>query len=131
MREFGKICLLGYIFLSLANNLFAQDDHSLQFFEQADSFHQQRFNLALTGAAVSYTGFSIALYNTWYKQFPRSSFHFFNDCGEWNNMDKAGHIYTAYIQGVLCYKGAKWTGLSDNKSIMVGAICGSLFQSTI
>ena len=46
-------------------------------------------------------------------------------------MDKVGHLYTAYFQGVLCYKGAKWTGLSDNKSIMVGAICGGLFQTTI
>jgi len=32
---------------------------------------------------------------------------------------------------VLCYKGAKWTGLSENKAITTGLICGTLFQTTI
>jgi len=46
-------------------------------------------------------------------------------------MDKMGHFYTAYFQGVLCYKGARWTGLSEEKSILTGVILGTLFQSTI
>lgn len=97
----------------------------------ADSLNKTRFNVALIGSSALYTGFSIGLYNTWYKQYPQSGFHLFNDMGEWANMDKAGHIYTSYFQGVLCYKGAKWTGLEDNDAILVGAICGSLFQTTI
>ena len=101
------------------------------FFEPADTFNQKRFNYALGFSSATYTGFSIGLYQTWYKQYPQEGFHTFNDWGEWGNMDKVGHLYTAYFQGVLCYKGAKWTGLSDNKSIMVGAICGGLFQTTI
>lgn len=101
------------------------------FFAPSDTFNQKRFNYALGFSSATYTGFSIGLYQAWYKQYPQESFHTFNDWGEWNNMDKVGHIYTAYFQGVLCYKGAKWTGLSDDKSIMVGAICGGLFQTTI
>lgn len=101
------------------------------FFAASDTFNSTRFNYALGFSTATYTGFSIGLYNTWYKQYPQEGFHFFNDYGEWNNMDKAGHIYTAYFQGVLCYKGAKWTGLNDNKSILVGAICGGIFQTTI
>ncbi|MEM9546652.1 MAG: DUF2279 domain-containing protein [Bacteroidota bacterium] len=101
------------------------------FFAPSDTFNQKRFNYALGISAATYTGFSIGLYHAWYKQYPQEGFHFFNDGGEWSNMDKIGHVYTSYFQGVLCYKGAKWTGLSDNKSILVGAICGSLFQSTI
>ena len=46
-------------------------------------------------------------------------------------MDKYGHFYTAYFQGVLVYKGAKWTGLSEDKSILTGFLLGTLFQSTI
>ena len=125
-----KYICMALVFLAVSGHS-QSDRNQISFFEPADTFNRKRFNLALTGAAVGYTGFSIALYNTWYKNYEQTSFHFFDDGGEWNDMDKAGHIYTAYFQGILCYKGAKWTGLSENKSIMVGAICGSLFQSTI
>ena len=101
------------------------------FFAPSDTFNQKRFNYALGISAATYTGFSIGLYHAWYKQYPQSGFHFFDDGGEWNNMDKIGHVYTSYFQGVLCYKGARWTGLSENNSILTGVICGSLFQTTI
>lgn len=123
------ICILGStINLSLGQTFEKQKS---DFFAPSDTFNQKRFNYALGISAATYTGFSIGLYQAWYKQYPQEGFHLFNDGGEWSNMDKIGHVYTAYFQGVLCYKGAKWTGLSDNKSILVGAICGSLFQSTI
>ena len=41
---------------------------------------------------MSYFG----LYNLWYKNYPQTSFHFFNDIEEWNYMDKVGHIYSSY-----------------------------------
>ena len=41
---------------------------------------------------MSYYG----LYNLWYKKYPQTSFHFFNDLEEWNYIDKAGHIYSSY-----------------------------------
>jgi hypothetical protein len=119
----GTICI----------HAFSQTSHVQEkgFFAPSDTFNQKRFNYALGISAATYTGFSIGLYHAWYKQYPQGEFHFFNDSGEWGNMDKIGHVYTAYFQGVLCYKGAKWTGLSDDKSIIVGAVCGSLFQTTI
>lgn len=123
------VCILGVdstlVFSQIENN------RKIDFFAPSDTFNQKRFNYALGISATTYTAFSIGLYHAWYKQYPQEGFHIFNDGGEWNNMDKFGHVYTAYFQGVLCYKGAKWTGLSDNKSILVGAICGSLFQTTI
>ena len=104
---------------------------SLSFFQPSPNYNKTRFNSALAFSTVTYAGFSYGLYQAWYKDFDQSSFHFFDDWGEWNNMDKAGHVYTAYFQGVLCYKGAKWTGLSDRDAILTGAICGGLFQTTI
>ncbi len=101
------------------------------FFVPADTLHRARFNTALLFSATTYTAFSVGLYNIWYKKFEMEPFHFFNDWGEWEYMDKVGHLHTAYLQGVLCYKGARWTGLSKNKSILTGVICGTLFQSTI
>ena len=75
--------------------------------------------------------FSVGLYNSWYKKHNTGSFHLFNDWNEWKHMDKFGHVYTAYFQSVLCYKGAKWTGLSNKKSMLTGMLCGGLFQTTI
>lgn len=106
-------------------------EDSLSFFEPSPIFHKKRFNTALAFSLGTYSAFSYGLYNTWYSQFDQESFHLFNDWGEWENIDKYGHLYTSYFQGVLCYKGAKWTGLSESQSILTGVLCASLFQTTI
>ena len=46
----------------------------------------------ISAAAITYTG----LYQLWYKNYPQTSFQFFDDLHEWKFMDKAGHICTAY-----------------------------------
>ena len=122
----GMLCL----FFSTIYGQNAELSHG-GFFAPSDTFNKKRFNYALGISAATYTGFSIGLYHAWYKQYPQGGFHLFDDGGEWNNMDKIGHVYTSYFQGVLCYKGARWTGLSENNSILTGVICGSLFQTTI
>lgn len=103
----------------------------LAFFEISPEYSKKRFTAVTTFTGATFTTFSIGLYNVWYKQFEQEGFHLFNDWNEWNNMDKAGHVYTAYVQSSLCYQGAKWTGLSENKSILSGIICGGLFQTTV
>ena len=87
--------------------------------------------MALGFGLGTYATLSTGLYFAWYKQYPQSSFHFFDDRGEWLDMDKAGHVYSAYFQSMICYQGAKWTGLSEQKSIMTGVLAAGLFQSTI
>ncbi len=101
------------------------------FFKPADNYNSKRFYYAGGLGLTAYTAFSIGFYNAWYKDFSRSKFHLFNDYGEWENMDKAGHVFSGYFQALLTYKGAKWTGLSENKSIWTGIACGSLFQTTL
>jgi len=118
------------LFLSISNNINGQTD-TLDFWKPSPIFNKSRFNKALTFSTVAYTSFSTGLYLTWYKQYPTGSFRVFNDMEEWNQVDKVGHIYTAYLQGVLCYKGSKWVGLSEGQSIATGIICGSLFQTTV
>ena len=46
----------------------------------------------ISAAAITYTG----LYQLWYKNYPQTSFQYFDDLHEWKYMDKAGHICTAY-----------------------------------
>ena len=123
--------LVVILFLALGNNATGQSAARQSFFVPSDTLSKGRFTKALVFTGATYTAFSVGLYNIWYKQYDQESFHLFNDWGEWGHMDKIGHVHTAYFQGVLCYKGARWTGLSKNKSITTGAICGLLFQSTI
>lgn len=101
------------------------------FFEPADSLNNERLLLAGIGSTTIYGASSFSLYQTWYKKYPLTRFHFFNDWEEWERMDKAGHVYTAWMQSYLMYSVADWVGYSDRKSILVGAISSTLFQSTL
>ena len=73
----------------------------------------------------------IALNKSWYADYPRSSFHFFNDNAEWNQMDKAGHLWTNYHVTRLSSEMWRWTGLSDRKSVILGGLSGVAYQSII
>ena len=86
----------------------------------------------VTGANVAaWTGSFIALNQAWYKGYPRSKFHFFNDNKEWNQMDKIGHAWTAYRISRLSAGMWKWAGLPDKKSAWIGGISGIAYQSII
>ena len=37
----------------------------------------------------------------WYKNYPKSNFHFVNDNSSWLQMDKFGHAATSYYGGVI------------------------------
>ncbi|MDE3248965.1 MAG: DUF2279 domain-containing protein [Bacteroidota bacterium] len=78
-----------------------------------------------------WTGTFISLNKTWYSQYPRSSFHFFNDNDEWEQMDKLGHMWTAYNLGAVSAASWRWAGLSERKSVLLGGISAIAYQSII
>lgn len=84
-----------------------------------------------TSNGVAYGGTMIALYATWYKSYPQSNFHFFNDNKEWLQVDKAGHTWSAYAEGRACIAMWEWTGLSRKKSIWIGGLSGLGYQTII
>ncbi len=91
------------------------------FLPPSDVYRKDRLNkVVITEVAIT-TALSIGLYFLWYKKFPRSRFHFFNDNGEWLQMDKAGHATTAYNVGVLQYDMMRWCGVKKNDAIIIGA----------
>jgi hypothetical protein len=73
----------------------------------------------------------IGLNEAWYADYDRSSFHLFNDWGEWNNMDKMGHLYTAYTYSNWAFQGAKWTGMKRRKAMWTGAGIGFFLQFSL
>lgn len=109
---------------------FSQRD-SLSFWEYPPSFHQGRFWTAAGVGAVAYTGALVTLNNVWYDQYPRTTFHFFDDSKEWLQMDKAGHTFTAYFESEWIYHIARWTGMKRSSSIWTGALVSVGLQTTI
>ena len=86
--------------------------------------------VSATSAAVYVTSL-IALNETWYKDYPKSSFHTFNDAGEWLQMDKVGHGWSAYNLSRLSSASWKWAGISENKSVILGTITGFSYLTVI
>ena len=95
------------------------------------AIYQKRQHLILYGGVGIYTSLSTGLYFTWYKQYDQGPFHLFNDYGEWENIDKLGHVYSNYLQSDFMYQSLRWSGYSENKSILYGALSGLAFQTTI
>lgn len=88
--------------------------------------------LTISGTGLGlYTGALTGLNSLWYKDYPRSSFHFFKDYNEWLQTDKAGHIYTSYILGLSGIEACRWAGLPGNKAIWYGGLYGSFFLTTV
>jgi uncharacterized protein YfiM (DUF2279 family) len=73
----------------------------------------------------------IGLNQLWYKDFPKSEFHFKNDNTEWLQMDKIGHFYTCYHLGKLGAESLKWSGASQKSQLLYGASLGLAFMSAV
>lgn len=84
-----------------------------------------------TAGISGYTAMASGLYFAWYDKYDQESFHFFNDWDEWQNMDKAGHVYSAYLQSSLIYDLGKWSGYSDEKALLISSVASLWGQMNI
>ena len=114
-----------------AYSLCGQAFGGIPFLERADTLHPGRFWTCAAGGAVIYTGVSIALWHSWYKDYDIGPFHSFNDWGEWEHMDKWGHVFTAYNEANWSFQGALWTGMDRRKAMWTGVGVSLLLQSTV
>lgn len=96
------------------------------------SFPNKKRIWLVTGAQAGlWVGSFIALNQLWYADYPRTSFHFFNDNREWNQMDKLGHVFSTFQISNISSKMWMWAGVSHKKSVLYGAIAGIAYQSII
>lgn len=90
-----------------------------------------RLIIATGGHAALWAASFVALNKAWYADYPKSSFHFFNDKKEWNQVDKTGHAWTSYQLSRVSGEIWKWTGLSPRKSAWLGGASAFAYQSII
>lgn len=85
----------------------------------------------LTSETGAYGISMIGLNHIWYKDYARSSFHWFDDSDEWLQMDKAGHFFTSYYFNEILTSGFRWSGMSRRKAVLPGSGVAFLFIGTI
>jgi uncharacterized protein YfiM (DUF2279 family) len=86
----------------------------------------------VTGVNIAAYGTTmIALYNTWYKNYPQTGFHTFNDWPEWQQVDKVGHVFSAYTESRASMELWRWTGIDRKKRIWIGGMSGAVYQTVI
>lgn len=83
------------------------------------------------GTTAAYATSFIYLNEAWYKDYPRSSFHSFNDAGEWMQMDKIGHAWTAYSTSKATTQLWRWAGVNEKKSVFFGTGTSLLYLLSI
>ena len=127
-------CIQGLKKLSLFGVLLITNILSLQLqikAQQQNTFNQSRFNTVVISETVLATAGTIALHYLWYKKFPRSRFHLFNDNNEWLSMDKIGHATTAYNFSAIQYDMMRWSGVNQHKATWVGGLTALGLQTMI
>jgi len=83
------------------------------------------------GNIVGYSGVMAGLYSAWYKDYPQTHFHTFNDSREWLQVDKVGHLYSAYIASRGSMEMWRWTGIERKKRIWIGGMSGAVYLTVI
>jgi hypothetical protein len=112
----------------VSQNVYAQSD-SIQ--KTIKTFRPGRFSTVMALESGAATATLIGLNEIWYKDYPKSSFHFFNDNQEWQQMDKAGHTFTAYQLSRMGYSALRWSGVKPSKAAWFGGLTGMSYQMII
>lgn len=90
---------------------------------------KQKWTIA--GLSGAYLGGFTGLYHLWYADYNTGKFHFFNDNPEWAQMDKVGHMYSAYAETKYAGKLLEWSGFEATEAVWLGSAYSLLFQTTI
>lgn len=99
--------------------------------DNADTLSRKRVALISGSIGITWAGSMTGLYQVWYKNEDLGSFHTFDDCANWLQMDKAGHLYTNYKISRLTGNMYKWTGVKGKTAALIGAGIGLGYQTTL
>ncbi len=130
MHHKKSIAVFFVVILSTFAN--AQTHFNKKHFLQPDTiYNPHRAAIVIIGTSNVYLTSMVGLYALWYRGYPSSGFHTFNDAEEWNQMDKIGHIGSAYYLSRWSNNLVAWTGTDKKKSARIGAGMGLIYQTII
>lgn len=123
-----KIILL-LLFISIKN--FAVEPDTLHFYQNSTQINKTKAHLLNYSVAGLYPISMSWLYTQWYRDYPLSRFHFFNDNSEWMQMDKFGHTWDAYNISKPLFQLYNWVGYENKKATLMACGISFLFQTTV
>lgn len=130
-RYTGAGALLLFLVLSLTDSRGQTDAGSAMDHQTSQETYRKRLVGVSVTAGALYAASLTGLYYLWYADYPKSSFHFFNDCDEWMKMDKAGHVTSAYWVGRIGYESLRWSGVGNKKAIWYGGTWGLIYLASV
>ena len=101
------------------------------FFKPSDTLDTKRRNAVVISEAVFTSAALVGLHQIWYADYEKSSFQFKNDNDDWLQMDKAGHVFSAYHLGRLSAEMLNWSGVSKDDQLIYGAGYGFVFLTAV
>lgn len=122
-----------FFFLSLLlaiSNCVAQSGIQ-SFLKPSDTLNIKRQKAVFVSEAAFSAISLVGLNQLWYANYPRSNFHFINDNQEWLQMDKAGHVFSAYHIGRLGSEMLQWSGSGTKQQLIYGAGLGFAFLTAV
>lgn len=124
----ARSLILSFLFFFLFSIVEAQENES----PIRSGFDTSTRKWVLAGVQTGlWTGSFLTLNKAWYSQYPKKRFHLYNDFGEWQQMDKAGHFWSTNQISRHSYQIWRWTGMEEKKAIWVGSLSGMAYLSII
>lgn len=121
LSNFGRLRKIYFILhITLCISLFSAAQDSLTIPPTAPVNHHRKWIIGSI-TATTYATSLVALNEAWYKNYPKTPFHTFNDAGEWQQMDKIGHAWSAYNLSRGLTDAWRWAGVSDKGSMLLGS----------
>ena len=102
--------------------------------QEADSLRtvdSKRLAITVASGGLVMAGSLVALDRVWYSQYPRSGLHSFDDSREWLQMDKAGHLWSAYAAGEWGMGLLTQAGVDDRTARWAGGTVGLAFLTAV
>lgn len=114
----------------MANISFSQSKLN-QFLKPSDTLNTSRRNAVIITEASMATLTLVGLNQLWYADYPKSKFHTLNDNNQWLQMDKLGHVFSAYQLGRLGANTLHWSGVSKQDQLIYGSTIGVAFLTVV
>lgn len=117
-----------FLLIILTNVVFGQFSN---FLTNSDTLNKHRFKGVLVTETVAAVSSILVLNEVWYKNYPRTKLHLFDDSDEWLQLDKLGHATTAYYMGLSGIEIMKWAGVKGKKRSLIGGSLGLVYLTGV
>ena len=108
-----------------ANQLLAQ------YLAYPDTLHPRRLRNSLIAEGAFVAGGLTVLYANWYRDKARVPFHFYDDAKGYQQVDKVGHAYGAYLYSSIGYRSLRRAGVPKTRALWYGGGLGMYLQTPI